>query len=77
MNLLKMNEEEPDNVNDDDQQDGEEMSGWADSMLKILKSTKPKNKKDLILSRARKDYEVQKFKITPAKFNCTEFIPII
>lgn len=36
----------------------EELSGWADSMSKILKSTKPKNKKTLILSRARKDYEV-------------------
>lgn len=36
----------------------EEISGWADSMSKILRSTKPKNKKNLILSRARKDYEV-------------------
>lgn len=36
----------------------EELSGWADSMSKILRSTKPKNKKNLILSRARKDYEV-------------------
>jgi len=37
----------------------EVVSGWADSIAKILKSGKPKKKKELILSRARKDYEVQ------------------
>jgi len=34
------------------------VSGWADSMSKILRSTKPKAKKNIILSRAKKDYEV-------------------
>jgi hypothetical protein len=38
--------------------EGEMISGWADSIAKILKSSKPKHKKELILSRARKDYEV-------------------
>jgi hypothetical protein len=38
--------------------EGEMISGWADSIAKILKSGKPKHKKELILSRARKDYEV-------------------
>jgi len=36
-------------------------------MMKILKSTKPKNKKELMLSRARKDYEVSKQPITKFK----------
>lgn len=35
------------------------VSGWADSIAKILKSSKPKGKKELILSRAKKDYEVR------------------
>ncbi|ODN02337.1 RRP15-like protein [Orchesella cincta] len=43
---------------DDEEEEEEGMSGWADSMSKILKSTKPKNKKNLLLSRARKDYEI-------------------
>jgi len=37
-----------------------EVSGWADAMSKILGSNKPKKKKTLILSRAKKDYEVRK-----------------
>jgi len=37
---------------------GQAKSGWADSMAKILGSNKPKNKKTLILSRAKKDFEV-------------------
>lgn len=36
----------------------EAVSGWADSIAKILGSSKPKNKKEMMLSRARKDYEV-------------------
>ncbi|XP_045530155.1 RRP15-like protein isoform X2 [Pieris brassicae] len=34
--------------------------GWADSLAKILGSTKPKNKKTLVLSRAKKHSEVIK-----------------
>ncbi|XP_013183691.2 RRP15-like protein [Amyelois transitella] len=34
--------------------------GWADSVAKILGSTKPKNKKTLVLSRAKKHSEVLK-----------------
>ncbi|XP_053613855.1 RRP15-like protein [Plodia interpunctella] len=36
--------------------------GWADSVAKILGSTKPKNKKTLVLSRAKKHSEVIKKK---------------
>ncbi|XP_021963788.2 RRP15-like protein [Folsomia candida] len=57
-------EEEGDDDDDDDKpsagDEQAEVSGWADSIAKILKSTKPKNKKELMLSRARKDYEVNK-----------------
>lgn len=51
-------EEEAGEGNQKSEEAEEGLSGWADSMSKILKSTKPKNKKNLILSRARKDYEV-------------------
>lgn len=34
--------------------------GWADSLAKILKTNKPKNKKSLVLSRAKKLNEVKK-----------------
>lgn len=34
--------------------------GWADSVAKILGSSKPKNKKTLVLSRAKKFSEVIK-----------------
>lgn len=34
--------------------------GWADSVAKILGSTKPKNKKTLVLSRAKKHSEIVK-----------------
>jgi len=41
----------------DDEEEG--VSGWADSMARILASNKPKNKKSLILSRAKLDHEVK------------------
>ncbi|VVC90568.1 unnamed protein product [Leptidea sinapis] len=34
--------------------------GWADSLAKILSSNKPKNKKTLVLSRAKKHSEIIK-----------------
>lgn len=34
--------------------------GWADSVAKILNSSKPKNKKTLVLSRAKKHVDVIK-----------------
>lgn len=34
--------------------------GWADSVAKILGSSKPKNKKTLVLSRAKKHSEIVK-----------------
>jgi len=43
---------------DDDDSDNEGVSGWADSMARILGSNKPKNKKTLILSRAKLDHEI-------------------
>jgi len=40
--------------------EGEDVkSGWADSMARILSSNKPKHKKTLILSRAKKDFEIR------------------
>ncbi len=69
-------DQEPDEADDaddnsdlDDEEVGKEsegLSGWADSMAKILGSSKPKHKKMLILSRAKKDYEVHmRIKIFP------------
>lgn len=48
--------------NDDDNKDGVLMinEGWADSVAKILGSNKPKNKKTLVLSRAKKHSEIVK-----------------
>lgn len=34
--------------------------GWADSIAKILSSSKPKNKKTIVLSRAKKLADVKK-----------------
>lgn len=34
--------------------------GWADAMSKVLKSSKPKNKKSVILARAKKDVDTLK-----------------
>ncbi|CAH1637828.1 unnamed protein product [Spodoptera littoralis] len=47
---------------DEDDNDGPLVTneGWADSVAKILGSTKPKNKKTLVLSRAKKHSEIVK-----------------
>ena len=36
--------------------------GWADAMSKVLKASKPKNKKSVVLAKARKDVDVLKAK---------------
>jgi len=54
-------------------------SGWADSMAKILGSNKPKNKKTLILSRAKKDFEVRSI-VTPTNRQTTKVsapVPVV
>uniref|UniRef100_A0A1E1WIB7 RRP15-like protein n=1 Tax=Pectinophora gossypiella TaxID=13191 RepID=A0A1E1WIB7_PECGO len=48
---------------DSDENDGSALmtnEGWADAVAKVLGSTKPKNKKTLVLSRAKKYTEVVK-----------------
>lgn len=45
--------------------------GWADAMSKVLHSSKPKNKKSIILAKAKKDAEV--LKKVAAKENPPEF----
>ncbi|XP_068618975.1 RRP15-like protein [Battus philenor] len=60
------NDEEMSTKESDDQSDNEEEGimmtneGWADSVAKILGSSKPKNKKTLVLSRAKKHSEIIK-----------------
>ncbi|XP_037956422.1 RRP15-like protein [Teleopsis dalmanni] len=39
---------------EDEQQNGTGNAGWADSIAKVLNTTKPKTKKTLVLSRAKK-----------------------
>lgn len=61
-------EAEVSDINDEsgdeqEQRNGEVLlknEGWADSLSKILGSSKPKNKKTLVLSRAKKHSEVIK-----------------
>lgn len=52
------NEQEEDESSDDENQeestDEEGNAGWADSMAKVLNSKKPKNKRTLVLSKAKK-----------------------
>lgn len=44
--------------NDDNSQEGN--AGWADSIAKILKTNKPKRKRTLVLSKAKKLTDVKK-----------------
>lgn len=43
-------------------------AGWADSISKILKSKKPKKKKTLVLSKAKKLTDLPKVQIKPVGF---------
>ncbi|XP_059053341.1 RRP15-like protein [Achroia grisella] len=56
------NEEVEDESNEENSQNGTLITneGWADSITKILGSTKPKNKKTLVLSRAKKHSQLIK-----------------
>ncbi|KAF5272438.1 hypothetical protein FQA39_LY07906 [Lamprigera yunnana] len=58
------NEEE---VNDSNE-GGTVNMGWADSIAKILKSSKPKGKKAIVLSKAKKIVDVKKVKVEDAGF---------
>lgn len=51
---------ESDNDNESDDDLIMKNEGWADSIAKILGSNKPKNKKTLVLSRAKKLADVEK-----------------
>ena len=42
--------------------------GWADSIGKILKSNKPKGKRTLVLSKAKKINDVKREKLIPAGY---------
>lgn len=43
-------------------------AGWADSISKILKTKKPKGKKTIVLSKAKKINEIKKNKVKFAGF---------
>lgn len=45
------------------EEDPNENTGWADSLAKILKTNKPKGKRSLVLSRAKKISDIKKAKI--------------
>lgn len=47
----------------DSEDDPNENAGWADSLAKILKTNKPKGKRSLVLSRAKKISDIKKAKI--------------
>lgn len=47
----------------DSEEDPNENVGWADSLAKILKTNKPKGKRSLVLSRAKKISDIKKAKI--------------
>ncbi|KAJ8926039.1 hypothetical protein NQ315_009894 [Exocentrus adspersus] len=60
-----------DNVPEEHENDGDnnpENTGWADSVAKILKTNKPKGKKAIVLSKAKKLTDVRKEKMVPAGF---------
>lgn len=50
-----------------DNEDGPANTGWADSVSKILKANKPKGKKTIVLSKAKKLTDVKK-KAKPVGF---------
>jgi len=55
-------------MNEDTQSDEVANTGWADSIAKILKTNKPKGKKTLVLSKAKKLTDVRKTKLKDAGF---------
>lgn len=60
-------EKESDNENSDTEKAGTN-AGWADSVAKILKTKKPKGKKTLVLSKAKKLSDVKIKKPTEVGF---------
>lgn len=56
------------NTDENEDEDGLTNSGWADSISKILKTNKPKGKKTIVLSKARKLTDLRKEKLKPAGF---------
>ncbi|XP_044263911.1 RRP15-like protein [Tribolium madens] len=55
-------------VSDTDNTPGTTNAGWADSIAKILKTNKPKGKKTLVLSKAKKLTDVKRKKTVPTGF---------
>ena len=55
-------------MSDDDDTPGTANAGWADSIAKILKTNKPKGKKKLVLSKAKKLTDTKKTKTKAAGF---------
>jgi hypothetical protein len=65
----ELNEASDEGVNEaSDKEHGTSNAGWADSIAKILKSNKPKGKKTLVLSRAKKLTDLKKPKTKSAGF---------
>jgi hypothetical protein len=65
----ELNEASDEGVNEaSDEEHGTSNAGWADSIAKILKSNKPKGKKTLVLSRAKKLTDLKKTKTKSAGF---------
>lgn len=52
----------------EDEENGLTNSGWADSISKILKTNKPKGKKTIVLSKAKKLTDLRKGISKPAGF---------
>ncbi|KAJ3647622.1 hypothetical protein Zmor_019489 [Zophobas morio] len=60
--------DEDQSLSDDDDTPGTANAGWADSIAKILKTNKPKGKKTLVLSKAKKLTDTKKTKTKSAGF---------
>ena len=63
MNKQESSDSEQNSSSDEIQEDQQGNIGWADSIAKVLNTTKPKTKKTLVLSRAKKIKPADKDKI--------------
>ncbi|KAF5304503.1 hypothetical protein FQR65_LT18861 [Abscondita terminalis] len=61
-------EDQGSNNDEDNEEEASANSGWADSIAKILKTNKPKGKKTVVLSKAKKITNVKKLKVKHADF---------
>ncbi|KAF5308153.1 hypothetical protein FQR65_LT06333 [Abscondita terminalis] len=61
-------EDQGSNNDEDNEEEASANSGWADSIAKILKTSKPKGKKTVVLSKAKKITNVKKLKVKHVDF---------